>query len=65
MFLPLASGNLTTLHVPPPSLPLPIKKIDLNIEISNIKRSKKQTFVEELEQVFRINCRFIRESTLT
>jgi len=39
---------------------------DLNVELSNIKRHKKQTLVEvEFEREFRINRRFIYESTLT
>jgi len=34
------------------------------VEFLIIKRHKKQTFVEvELERVFGINCRFIRESS--
>jgi len=58
IFLPFTSDNLTTLRE--------YYFNDLNVELSNLKRYKKQTFVEvELEREFRINCRFIRESTLT
>jgi len=67
-FLPLSTGNLTTLRVHPPPSPKKLLAVyfnDFNVELSNIKRHKKQAFVEvELERVFRINCRFIRESTL-
>jgi len=49
---------------PTPPTPTPKKLLanfnDLNAKLLNIKRHKKQTFVEvELERVFRINCRFI------
>jgi len=70
IFLPLSSGNFTTLRVHhlQPTLKnlLALYFNDLNVELSNIKCHRKQTFIEvELKQVFRINCMFIRESTIT